>query len=185
MLIRPAVTRRVVTRRRRGISLFQVLMGLALFAATLIGAVTLYNTATETQRVNEAQTLLTTLTVAVNRIYQGTSTYPTGMVRDLEARGAIPSSALVAGNPPTIRHPFGAAVTVTRRGGGVQYAITFEDLDDENCTQMIDPYIGQASGSGGLEEVEVGGTDVTLSSGGVRTACSNGAAANDVAFVFE
>ncbi len=68
---RRAFARRLIARRRRGISLFQVLMGLALFAATLIGAVQLYNSATETQRRNDAQALLTTLTVAVSQIWQG------------------------------------------------------------------------------------------------------------------
>ena len=185
----PSTIRRVVARRRRGISLFQVLMGLALFAATLIGAVALYNSATETQRRNDAQALLTMLTVAVSQIWQGTATYGTAsMVQNLAARGAIPGSALVAGtsgNPPTIRHPFGAPVTVV--GATTEYVITFTDLDDENCTMLIDPYSGQAAGASGLAGVAVSGTAITqpMTPDGIRGACDEGVGANDVAFTFE
>lgn len=183
----PSTIRRVVARRRRGISLFQVLMGLALFAATLIGAVQLFNSATETQRRNDAQALLTTLTVAVSQIWQGIATYGTAnMVPDLAARGAIPSSALDnSARQPRIRHPFGARVTVV--GATTEYVITFQDLDDENCAMLIDPYAGQAEGSGGLAGVAVGGTAIAqpMNPARIRGACNNGVGANDVAFTFE
>lgn len=186
MIIKPAVSRRLVSRRRRGISLFQVLMGLALFAATLIGAVSLYTSATETQRLNEAQTLLTRLTVAVGRIHQGLATYGTSsLVADLAHRGAIPSSA-VAGSTsnPRIRHPFGDFVTVV--GAGATYVITFQDLDNETCALLIDPYLGQTTGTTGLEKIAVGSTDVDLTRArGARAACTAGGGANDVAFTFQ
>ncbi len=184
---RRAFARRLIARRRRGISLFQVLMGLALFAATLIGAVQLYNSATETQRRNDAQALLTTLTVAVSQIWQGVATYgTTNMVLDLAARGAIPSSALdESARNPRIRHPFGARVRV--RGATTEYVIIFENLDDENCAMLIDPYAGQAAGSSALAGVAVGSTTIAqpMTPGGIRAACNNGVGANDVTFTFE
>lgn len=188
IIIKPAVSRRLRTRRRRGLTLFGALMALTLFAAAVVGAVSIYNTTTEVQRRNSSQALLTTLTVAVGQIYQGTSSYGTNMVANLAARGAIPSSALAGTTAnPTIRHPFGGAVTVVRRSGGTQYAITFEDLDDENCAMLIDPYTGQAAGGGGLEGVEVGGSAIAmpLTPNRIRNGCNNGVGANDLTFVFE
>ena len=115
-------------RRYRGLTLFGVLMGLTLFSAAVIGAVSLYNTAQETQDRNDAQALLTRLQVAVQQIYLGESAYPAGsLVPALDVRGAIPApSRLAAGGNVTIRHPFGAAVQVT--GAGARFNILFEDL---------------------------------------------------------
>ena len=45
---------RLKHRRRRGLTLFGALMTLTLFATAVIGAVTLYNSAQETQDRNDA-----------------------------------------------------------------------------------------------------------------------------------
>ena len=86
--------------RRKGLTLFGVLMGLTLFAAAVIGAVTLYNTAQETQDRNDAHALLTRLQVAVQQIYLGESSYPTGSLTpalDIRARSrARPGPRLAA-----------------------------------------------------------------------------------------
>ena len=120
--------RRAYRRRWRGLNLFGVLMALSLVAAAVIGTVTIYNSARETQARNDAQQLLTQLVVAVHQIYQGESQYPDGesLIDELDVRGAIPGKArTTAGGGqdadgkaiPTsvgIENPFGG--TVTGRG---------------------------------------------------------------------
>ena len=184
---------RLQRRHRRGLTLFGALMALTLFAGAVIGAVTLYNTANETQDRNEAQALLTSLTVAVKQIHQGAPSYGTGsLVSLLDARGAIPATARQSTSTTTagvttttvsIRHPFGAAVTVV--GATTQFEITFEDLERENCAMMLDPYAGQTQGGGGLRGVEVGGAAITfpMTPASIGNACT--AASNDVEFQFE
>ena len=184
-------------RRRSGLTLFGALMALTLFAGAVIGAVTLYNTAQENQDRNDAQALLTTLTVAVKQIHQGAPTYGTGsLVTLLDQRGAIPAGArqesttttgtgntAVTSTTVSIGHPFGNSVTVV--GAGTGFEIAFNGLEPENCAMMLDPYAGQRPGGGGLQGVEVGGTAVTLpmTPASIGTACTG--ASNNVEFQFE
>lgn len=188
---------RLQRRHRKGLTLFGALMALTLFAGAVIGAVTLYNTAQENQDRNDAQALLTTLTVAVKQIHQGAPTYGTGsLVGLLEQRGAIPAGARQTTDTTTttggvttttttvsIGHPFGSNVTVV--GAGTGFEITFNGLERENCAMMLDPYAGQRPGGGGLQGVEVGGTDIPLpmTPASIGTACT--AASNNVEFQFE
>ena len=187
--------RRWNARRRLGLTLFGVLMGLVLFAAALVGTVTLYTTAQETQARNQSQALLTRLVVAVQQIYLGEAGYPnSSLIPALDARGAIPGNARVvtaAADPDdpdevSIRHPFGGDVTVT--GGvanGARFDIVFEDLENATCANLLDPYVGQARGASGLWEVQVEGTALVspLTAAAVTENCGNGT--NDVTFRFE
>ncbi len=183
-------------RRWRGLTLFGVLMGLTLFAAATVGAVTLYNTARETQARNDAQQLLTQLVVSVHQIYQGESQYPDGesLIDELEARGAIPGKARTTsgggqdgdGNAiPVavgIENPFGGDVEV--EGDGDRFMIAFTDLQRANCAALLDPYVGLTRGTGGLWQIDIGATagDGSLSAADVTVACANDI---DVTFHFE
>lgn len=190
-------SRRRGRRRHRGLTLFGVLMGLTLFAAAVIGAVTLYNTAQETQDRNDAQALLTRLQVSVQQIFLGESAYPTGsLIPALDVRGAIPASARMTSGGGTdsggnaipvvvgIRHPFGAAVQVT--GAGARFNILFEDLQNAACASLLDPYVGQGGGTSGLWQVSINSTALAspLTSAAVTAGCVNGAD-NDITFTFE
>lgn len=188
--------RQACRRRWSGLNLFGVLMALSLVAAAVIGTVTIYNSARETQARNDSQQLLTQLVVSVHQIYQGESQYPDGesLIDELDVRGAIPGSARTTagggvdgdGNaiPTTvgIENPFGGAVTV--EGDGDRFTIEFTDLQQANCAALLDPYVGQTRGSGGLWRIDIGGTngDGSLSENDVSTNC---AADTDVTFHFE
>ena len=168
--------RRVYRRRWRGMTLFGVLMGLSLGAIAVIGSLTLYNSSRETQARNAAQQLLTQLVVAVHQIYQGESQYPDGddLIPALDVRGAIPGSARTEeGDDVGIENPFGGAVTVT--GAGDRYKIAFTDLQQANCATLLDPYVGQARGSGGLWQVDIGAEegDGTLAEDDVTADCAD------------
>ncbi len=178
-------------RRSAGLTLFGVLMALGLAAAAVVGAVTLYNTTTEVQARNEAQALITTLVVATQNIHQGASSYsgsngsPADLVQLLNARGAIPASAKAgSGNNVRIRHPFGARLLV--QGVGDRFQVTLNNLQQANCTQILDPYIGQARASGGLWQVKTGSSssDLPLTPATVSGICAD-ANDNDLVLVFE
>ena len=64
------------------------------------------------------------------------------------------------GSSPTIRHPFGAAVTVTGGPGGVtnRFRIVFEDVDDAICAALGDAFAGRSRARAGLVEMTVNGT---------------------------
>lgn len=181
---RPALSR-ARSRVRRGLSLFQALMVLGLAAGAVVGAVTLYNTTTEVQARNDTQALITTLVVAVQRIHQGAAGYGTGRLEPtLDARGSIPSNAKTAstGND-RIGHAFGGLVEVN--GANQRFTITLHDLQRENCTQILDPYIGQTRSAGGLWRVNVRGrvSNLPLTPAAVTNICR--AASNDLVLTFE
>lgn len=180
------------SRANRGISLFGILMGLGLAAAALVGIVALYNTATETSNRNEAQALLTQLVVATQQIHQGTSTYGTAaanLVPTIDRRGMIPSAHRVPGATPptttTINHPFGSTVAVAVATTTTRFNVTFNDLQAENCAQLLDPYVGQGRGTGGLWGIKVGSAAQRspLTTANVTTDCTG--TDNDVVFEFE
>ena len=190
------LVRRACRRRWHGLNLFGVLMALSLTAAAVIGTVTLYNTTRESSARNDAHQLLTQLQVAVHQIFQGESQYPPGvsLIAALEVRGAIPAKAKTTsgggqdgdGNPiPTsvgIGNPFGGTVLV--EGDGDRFTIEFTDLQRANCAALLDPYVGQTRGSGGLWQIDIGAAtgDGSLSEGDVSTDCADDI---DVTFHFE
>lgn len=186
----PALSR-ARARRRRGLSLFQALMVLGLAAGAVVGAVTLYNTTTEVQARNDTQALITQLVVATQRIHQGASSYggtsstAANLAQTLDVRGSIPASAKTgSGAAVGIRHAFGGALVV--EGVGDRFRITLNDLQQANCTQLLDPYIGQARASGGLFSVSNGTTtnNLPMDVAGVATLCAD-ANDNDIELTFE
>ena len=194
-MVSVTVLRRAYRRRWRGLNLFGVLMALSLVAAAVIGTVTIYNSARETQARNAAQQLLTQLVVAVHQIYQGESQYPAeNLIDELDVRGAIPGSARTTagggtdsgGNaiPTTvgIENPFGGTVLVD--GAGDRFTIQFTDLQSANCAALLDPYVGQTRGTGGLWQIDIGSTtgDGSLTENDVSTNCADNI---DVTFHFE
>ena len=169
------VVGRARRRRWRGLTLFGVLMGLTLFAAAVVGAVGLYNTARETQARNDSQQLLTQLVVAVHQIYQGESQYEAGsLIDELDVRGAIPGKARTeTGGTVGIENPFGGTVTVT--GAGDRFQVAFTDLQTANCAALLDPYVGQTRGTGGLWQIDIGSNtgDGSLEENDVSADCAD------------
>ena len=179
------------SRRRRGLSLFGVLMALGIAAAAVVGVVAIYNTTTETQNRNEAQALLTSLTIAVQQIHQGAADYGTtgtDIVPMLALRNAIPGSARTAAD--TIVHPFGGPVTVTGSGSTAtgRFIITFEGLEAATCALLLDPYAGQTRAGGVLWGVKVGSRAaraLPLTPANILTECSSITTTADVELEFE
>ncbi len=183
--------RKARSRRSRGISLFGVLMALGIASAAVVSVVAIYNTTSETQNRNEAQALLTTLTVAVQQIHQGSSNYgtvSTNIVPLLATRNAIPSSARTTTN--TIVHPFGGPVTITGSGttANGRFIITFEDLETATCALLLDPFIGQTRAGGSLWQIKVGARTAVappLTATSINTECNTITATADVELEFE
>ena len=183
---------RIRTRTHRGLSLFGVLMALAIASGIVVTVVAIYNTTTETRNRNEAQSLLTTLVVAVQQIHQGASDYGTSstdLVPRLATRNAIPGTAR-SGN--TIVHPFGDAVTITGSGttANGRFIVTFEGLEAASCGMLLDPYAGQTRAGGSLWQIKVGSrTAVDLASAltpaTIQTECSSITGTADVELEFE
>ena len=178
-------------RYRRGFSLFGVLLGLTLAAVTIVGAVSLYNSARESANRTQALTLLNTLRANVETVYAGAATYgnDTDLIAILDRRGGIPDSARTEeGGAVRIRHPFGGLVAVVGGPGGIanRFRIAFADVDDEVCAAMGDAYAGRSRARAGIVSLNVNGTvlasPVTVAQ--ITANCDDGDGANDIGFTF-
>ena len=184
--------RRLRLGRKRGVTLWGVLLGFSLVVVATIAAVGLYNSAKSNMASNDSVELLNTIRMNVDRVYAGQSSYGTGngsLVAVLDKRGGIPDSARKAGPPVTIEHPYGKAVLVVGDGG--RFAIIFEDLDDEVCANLAQAYAGRTRARSGVVNIEVKAPD-TVATGApvvkdlaaITTACALGVEGNDLVFTF-
>ncbi|MDE0175747.1 MAG: type 4 pilus major pilin [Defluviicoccus sp.] len=160
LLAKPGLGRRLATGSRRGITIFQVMLGMLVAGVAVVGAIDFFNSAEENRQRNEAALLLHTLRANVQKIYAGDPNYgadDTDLVPTLVARGGVPDKALVG---EAIQPGFGGAVTVVGNpegDGATLYRITFEDLDAESCGALADLFVGRTRARTGIVDIQFGG----------------------------
>ena len=175
-------------RRLRGMTIWQVMLGVMLAGIAALTAVDLYQAGQEANNRNETVLLLQRLRVGIERTYSGDPSYgtaDTNLVPVLAARGLIPDSALVvtpgasAGDPATttIRHPFGGDVTVVGHVDGepTHFQVTFEGIETEVCAALADGYVGRTRARSGIVKVDFDGTeeDAPIDRSDVTDNCSD------------
>lgn len=201
--------RRRQRRLRGGLSVFGVLLGLALASVAIVGAVSVYNQAAESGKRSSAVRLLNQLKASVEQTFAGSPSYgatDTNLVPTLAVRGLIPDDALVPNNATladdTIRNPFGGAVAITGNPGGAGatiFEIQFGGVEQETCNHLGDGYVGRSRSRSGLVRMGVSTTDLTdpenpvtsstnqaapFTLAQLRTLCANVTATGAVSFRF-
>ena len=176
--------------RRRGLTLFGSLMGLGLAAVATIGAVGLYQSATDAMKRTETLGLITQLSTAVRTIYASSGTYGTAdLVPVLYDRAAIPDAALSGtADAPTITHPYGYFVEIEGADQGRNFTIELQRLDPSICFAIGDAYLGLARGRSGLAYISFNGTPVNaslLTAAVVRAQCRGADNTKTVALAFQ
>ena len=188
--------RRLFRGSRRGITIFQVMLGMLVAGVAVVGAIEFFQTAEENRKRNDAGLLLQTLRANVQRIWAGDPNYGTAddtdLVPTLIARGGVPDKALVG---TAIQHGFGGAVTVVGNpdgDGATLFKITFEDLEQEVCGSLADTYVGRTRARTGIVQIDFGGDgggeeDAPVTRAEVTSGCDVDAGADesvDLGFVF-
>ena len=187
--------RRLRRSRRRGMSIWGVMLGGLLVAVAMLAVNDVYQSARETQSKNGAIELLQRLQANVRKIYAGNPNYgaaDTDLVPVLASRGAIPDAALVVEegeeddpDVTTIQHGFGGSVLVVGNidGNPTHFKITFEDLETEVCAALADGFVGRTRARTGIVQVDFGGTEVDapITRANVTTNCEDDV---DLGFVF-
>lgn len=177
-------------RRLRGMTIWQVMLGVMLAGIAALTAVDLYQSGQEANNRNESVLLLQRLRVGVERTYSGDPSYGssanTDLVPVLAARGLIPDSALVGtGSETKIRHPFGGDVEVDGYIGTepTHFKVTFKDIEKELCAALSDGYVGRTRARSGIVSIDFDGTskDAPVSRSDVTTNCEDDM---DLGFVF-
>lgn len=162
---------RLRRRLRGGFSVFGVLLGLVLASAVIVGAVSVYNQASESSKRSSAIRLVNQLKAAIESTFAGSPSYgtaATNLVPTLARRGLIPDDALVPNAAgladDTIRNPFGGAVAITGNPGGAAptaFEVQFGGIEQETCNHLGDGYVGRSRARSGLVQMGVTTTDLT------------------------
>ena len=176
--------------RRRGLTLFGSLMGLGLGAVATIGAVGLYQSATDAMKRTETLGLITQLSTSVRTIHASSGTYGTAdLVPLLYERAAIPDAALSGtAAAPTITHPYGYFVEIEGADSGRNFTIELQRLDPSICFAIADAYRGLARARSGLAYIRFDGTPVNasaLTADRIRANCTGADNSQNVALAFQ
>jgi prepilin-type N-terminal cleavage/methylation domain-containing protein len=159
--IRSTYASRLSRNRKRGMTLMELAMVLAVIAI-VVATVMLYYTSANTSRLTtQALGQLAQVQTIVRSLYGGQSSFSGVANDDLIDSKSLPQS-MISG--ATIRHAFNAPITVTpaSAGGGANsgFQVVFDDVPQEACVAMLSKDLGRgvfsAGGPGGSRNQTTG-----------------------------
>ncbi|MBP7565979.1 MAG: prepilin-type N-terminal cleavage/methylation domain-containing protein [Burkholderiaceae bacterium] len=171
------------TRRQRGISLLELIAGLAIIAIIIIGALALISQADASARSTEMLRGVSGIQASVIGLGKSRGSFGGGSAGDDLTAAMIRAKAIPdnwvkgSGSTATIRHSYGGEVTL--KGYDIEYRLTLSAVPAEACIRLI----AEQAGSG-WNQVKVGSdTTVTFPAtlGAANTACST--SSNSMVFV--
>ncbi|MCZ7860812.1 type 4 pilus major pilin [Agrobacterium salinitolerans] len=148
-----AYARKLHKTRKRGATLMEMVAWLALAAMIIAGALVLWNVANSSRQTTTALTQLNQIQTAVRTLYSGQSSY-VGLSTAVLVNSKALQQSMISGT--AIRHAYNGAVTVapaTTTGGGANsgFTISFANIPQDACQQMLTKDLGR-----GLYEAGVG-----------------------------
>lgn len=174
-------------RRRKGFSLLELAMVLALGVLIAVGVMMFYTQANTSRNTQNAIVQVGALQQAVRSLYGGQASYNGLSNAILVSTKALPAN-MVSGTD-VIRSAFSGAITVASAdsGGGTDsgFSVQFDGVPQDACTKMAAQDLGR-----GLYSVTVGGTTRTAGTGtpppfdpaAAATACAT--ATNTITWIF-
>ena len=122
---------------QRGLTLIELIAGLAIMASVIVGALSLFNTTSNSQKATQISTEIHGLRSAMSKLYSGMGTFGTANMNTmLVTAGKVPSTLRVTpGTPPTIAHGFGGNVVVT--GATSFYHIQLTGVPQDACVEIL------------------------------------------------
>ena len=172
--------------------LVAVLMGIALGLYLLADTQGLFGEGSADVKESRTDALITRLRANVELAFinQADLGDDTDLVPTLISLGKVPSNAMNADGDGIV-HPYGGTITIL--GDGERFAITLEELDDEECARTGTKLAGAAGSDAGVVNIEVGDAEVdevnedeaeNKSVADITGACAEGAGANYLTFTF-
>jgi len=119
--------------KQRGVTLLELIAGLAVMAVIVVGALALFNAANTAQRGTQLTQDITALRSAVTQLWMGQGTFSTGSLNvPLIASGRIPATLRATGN--VLNHPTG---TIDVVGGGSSFHLVVTGLPQSVCMDVL------------------------------------------------
>ncbi len=160
-------------RRQAGATLIEIIMVVALIAIITIGALTYYNSASESSKVQETVSGLTGITSVVRNQFASQGDY-NGLTEALVYRStSVPNNMKSVVNTDHLRHPWSqtaAAVTVVPAGSPyATFTIRLAELPRGACVEISSKVYKSFEGT------SVNGTAITAATGAATTsmACND------------
>lgn len=184
-MTRPLASR-LAPRRRKGATLFEVLLVLLAIAGIIASATLVFSQTGSRQKLNDAQTQLNTLISGTRQYFAGFGTYanlsngvavnagivPRAMIPTPPAAGAAAADAI------PLRNPWSGAVTIQPAqvaSPNDSFTITFAGLPNDICRNLLT--INTSAAPGAIARIEANGIAVftegatQLTAANVNQAC--------------
>jgi type II secretory pathway pseudopilin PulG len=181
-MLRPLATR-LAPRRRKGATLFEVLLVLLAIAGIIAAATLVFSQTGSRQKLNDAQTQLNTLISGTRQYFAGFGTYESlnngvAVNAGLVPRSMIPqppAAGSAANATIPLRNPWSGAVTLGSLSPHETFTITFAGLPNDICRNLLT--INTSAAPGAIARIEANGTAVftegntQLTAANVNQAC--------------
>ena len=168
-------------RRRRGFSLVEIAMVLAIGALVVAGVMMYFNNANVSAKTNEAMSQLSSIQETVRTLYQGQSDYSGIDTATLASSQLVPNKYKKGTN--ALRSPFGADITIATGAGNNQFAVTYAKVPDLACQRMVTADLGT-----GVVSLTIGSGAAILGKAATpaqaSSQCAGGTTGNDITWIF-
>lgn len=172
-------------RRKRGMTLIEAAMVLAILAVVIAGIMIFYTNADGSRKTSAAISELGAIQQSVRSLYAGQATFTNLANTVLVNSDSLPSKMI---NGTAIIHSHNGAVTVAAanagNGAASGFSVQMNNVPSDACAKMVTQDLGR-----GLFSVEVGGTTRSITGtpppfdpATAGTSC--GAAANTITWIF-
>lgn len=151
--------------RRKGLTLIETAMVLAIAAVFIAGVMLFFQNASISAKTNEATSQLAAIQQAVRTVYAGQASYAGSgtIVEGLIVTRSVPSK-MVDSTTRTLRNAFNGSVDVQPVANGANFDVVFNGMPSDACAKMLtmdfgrgllsvsgSPTVQTAGGSGGSE----------------------------------
>ena len=157
---------RLAPRRRKGATLFEVLLVLLAIAGIIAAATLVFSQTGSRQKLNDAQTQLNTLISGIRQYFAGFGSYENLSNGVAVNAGIVPRSMIP--NPPgpgqnadpsiLLRNPWAGQVTLAPANENSAFTITFAGLPNDICRNLLT--INTSAAPGAIASIQANGVTI-------------------------
>jgi type II secretory pathway pseudopilin PulG len=159
-------------QRQAGATLVEIIMVVALISIITVGALNYFNSASESSRVQEGVSNLTSISSVIRNQFATQGDYD-GLTEEMLSRSSNLPSTLKSTTANHLRHPWGSqatAVTIAPSTGNGSFVLTYVGIPSGACVDLVSKTFKN------FETIDIGTTAITPDMSGpaasISTACS-------------
>lgn len=130
---------KTVFKKQKGLTLIELIAGLAIVAAVIVGALSLFNNANSGQKSGQIITDSVAMRTAIRHLFSGTGNYsPAGSLNNVLAKSSkVPSNIRVdtSTTPTTFSHGFNG--TIETSALGTYFYVRYNNIPQDACINIL------------------------------------------------